>query len=221
MMLFSALLALCSPAHALELKWWGVGANIGTVAIPGKYPIALPSVAQGEVDKVKGDAEIGVRGVIYPSGSGRVFGLATLGFGTSGWGQQEFTVGWDQVIVKDEEFQLLFGAGIGAGHERFKDKGSDDYLNVNYFPIRAQLGALLRDRVRAYQIDIYGLYHIVGGQEYCLSTADTACTSGKDGGGLVAGAVYAGLGAEATIYFGDFRSKGGGGKGGGGHKGKK
>lgn len=214
MMLIAALLALPTDAHALELRWWGVGPNIGTIAIPGKYPVALPEVAQGEVDKAKGDVEVGVRGVLYPSANGRLFGLGSLGFGTSGWGQQEFTLGWDQVIIKDEEFQLLFGAGIGVGHERFKDKGNDDYLNVNYFPIRAQLGALLRDRVRAYQIDIYGLYHVVGGQEYCLSKLDSACTSGKDGGGLIAGAVYAGLGAEATIFFGDFRSKGkdGGGK---------
>ena len=166
------LLALAAPAHALDLKWWGVGPDIGTMAIPGQYPVALPTVAQGEVDKVKGDVEVGIRGVIYPSGTGRLFGLGTLGFGTSGFGEQEFTLGWDQALIKDEEFQLLFGLGIGAGHERFKDKGGDDYLNVNYFPIRAQLTALLRDRVRAYSIDIYGTYHIVGGQEYCLSKPD-------------------------------------------------
>lgn len=217
-MMFLTLLALNAPAHALDLKWWGVGPTIGTLAIPGKYPVALPTVAQGEVDKVKGDVEIGARGVIYPSGNGRVFGLATLGFGTSGWGQQEFTLGWDQALVKDEEFQLLFGAGIGAGHERFKDKANGDYLNTNYFPIRGQLTALLRDRVRAYAVDIYGTYHIVGGQEYCTSTTDASCTSGKDGGSLIAGALYVGVGAEATFFFGDFRSKGGGNGGGGGKK---
>lgn len=211
MMIIAAMLAASSPALALELKWWGIGPSIGTIAIPGKYPVSLPEVAQGQVDKVKGDVEIGVRGVIYPGGTGRIFGLGTFGFGTSAFGQQEFTVGWDQIIIKDEEFQLLFGAGIGAGHERFKDQGEDDYLNVNYFPIRAQISALLRDRVRAYQIDIYGLYHIVGGQEYCGSNLESTCISGADGGGVIAGAVYAGLGAEATIFFGDFRSKGGGG----------
>ena len=209
------LVSLLSPAQALELRWWGVGPTVGTVAIPGKYPIALPTVAQGEVEKVKGDVEIGAQGVLYPSGFGRIFLLGSLGFGTAGYGQQEFTVGWDQAIVKDEEFQLLLGAGIGAGHERFKDKGEANYLDVNYFPIRGQLTALLRDRVRAYQIDIYGFYHIVGGQEYCLSDDDISCTSGAEGGGLIAGAVYGGLGAEATIFFGDFRSRGKGSSAGG------
>ena len=209
------LVSLLSTAQALDLRWWGVGPTIGTVAIPGKYPIALPTVAQDLVDKVKGDVEIGVQGVLYPSGFGRIFLHGSLGFGTAGYGQQEFTLGWDQAIVKDEEFQLLLGAGIGAGHERFKDKGQTDYLNVNYFPIRGQITALLRDRVRAYQVDIYGLYHIVGGQEYCLSDAESSCTSGADGGGLIAGAVYAGLGAEATVFFGDFRSRGKGNSSGG------
>ncbi len=207
-MIALALALLSEPAAALDLKWWGVGPTIGTMAIPGQYPVALPEVAQGDVDKVKGDVEFGVRGVVYPGVSGRLFVLGTLGFGTSKWGQQEFTVGWDQVMIKEEEFQLLLGAGIGAGHERFKDKGDTDFLNVNYFPIRLALTAMLRDRVRAYQIDIYGLYHIVGGQEYCMSDVDSDCVSGKDGGGLIAGAVYAGLGAEATVFFGNFRSKG-------------
>lgn len=207
------LAALCTPAHALDLKWWGVGPTLGTVAIPGKYPVALPTVAQGQVDKVKGDAEIGAEGVVYPSGTGRLFLHAQLGFGTSGYGQQEFTVGWDQALVKDEEFQLLLGAGIGAGHERFKDKAEHDYLDVNYFPARVQLSALLRDRTRAYQIDLYGLYHIVGGQQYCVSATAADCTTGADGGGLIAGALYAGMGAEATVYFGDFRSKGKSGRG--------
>lgn len=206
------LLALHSPAEALELKWWGLGPNIGTLAIPGHYPVALPTVAQGQVDKVKGDAEIGVRGVVYPSGTGRLFALGTLGFGTAGWGQQELSIGWDHALIKDEEFQLLFGIGVGAGHERFKDKAGEDFLNTNYFPVRAQVTALLRDRVRAYSIDIYGTYHIVGGQEYCIAATDTDCTSGKDGGTVIAGALYVGLGAEATLYFGDFRSKGGGGR---------
>lgn len=221
MMLFASLLALCSPAQALDVRWWGVGPIVSTIVIPGQYPVSLPTVAQGEVDKVKGDIELGVRGVVYPSGIGRIFLQGSLGFGTSAWGQQEFALGWDQVLVKDEEFQLLFGAGIGAGHERFKDKGKTDYLNVNYFPVRGQLTALLRDRVRAYQVSVYGLYHIVGGQQYCTSaTAD--CTSGADGDGLIAGALYAGMGAEVSVLFGDFRSRGnaGGGVGGGGKKNK-
>ena len=168
-MIVLALLALMHPARALDLKWWGVGPDIGTMAIPGQYPTALPTVAQGQVDKVKGDVEVGLHGVVYPTASERLFALATLGFGTSAWGQQELTLGWDQALIKDQEFQLLFGAGIGAGHERFKDKGAEDYLNTNYFPLRAQITASLRDRVRAYSVDLYGTYHIVGGQQRAVA----------------------------------------------------
>ncbi len=215
-MMLLAFLAMNTPAQALQIQWWGVGPDIGTMALPGQYPESLPTVAQNKVDKVGGDVEIGVHGVLYPMRTGRLFLLGTLGFGTSAWGQQELTLGWDQAIIKDQEFQLLFGAGIGAGHERFKNKGTSDYLNANYFPLRAELTAQLRDRVRAYSLDLYGTYHIVGSQEYCTSKA--SCTSGKDGGGKVtAGALYLGLGLEATVYFGDFRNKGKGHGGQNGH----
>lgn len=203
-------LALTTSALALDLKWWGVGPTLGTMAIPTRYPTSLPTVAQGKVDKVKGDAAIGVEGVLYPSGSGRVFGRGTVGLGTSGWVAPELTLGWDQVLYKDEEFQLLFGAGLGAGSETFHSEGEEDLLRVSYFPLRAQFSALLRDRVRAYEVDLFATYHIVGEQLYCENAqqaADDDCTSGAEGAGVIAGAVYLGIGAEATLYFGDFKSK--------------
>lgn len=211
MSLLAALLALLPSASALDLKWWGVGPSIGTMAIPTRYPASLPTVAQDEVDKVKGDVALAMEGVLYPSGSGRVFGRAGVGLGTSGWTSPELVVGWDQILFKDEEFQLLFGGGIGYGSETFHDAQGEDFLRVSYFPLRAQMSALLRDKPRAYEIDIYGTYHIVGEQLYCTSRDQLAadgCVTGAEGGGLIAGAVYLGIGAEATLYFGDFRSKG-------------
>lgn len=208
-MILTLLLAV-SSASALDLRWWGVGPTVGTMAVPGKYPSAFPAAVRTDtdetlVDKVGGDVEFGVHGVLYPGTAGRLFGNATLGLGTAAWVQPELVVGYDGILVKDEEFQLLFGGGLGAGHERFNDKDTGNFLRVNYFPVRAQLSAFLRDRSRAYELGIYATYHLVSSQEYC--TADGAqCVDGK-GEASVGGAFYGAIGAQATLYFGDFRNK--------------
>lgn len=215
-----ALLLAATPAHALDLRWWGVGPTVGTMAIPGRYPSAFPAAVRTDgdplVDKVRGDIEVGAHGVIYPGTAGRIFGIATLGFGTSTWIQPELVIGYDGIIVQDQEFQLLFGGGAGAGHETFRSAATGDVLKVNYFPLRAQLTALLRDKSRAYELGIWGGYHIPASQQYCVSGGE--CVEGK-GDEAVAGALYATLGAEATLYFGDFRKKESSGKG--KNKGKK
>lgn len=216
-------LALTTSALALDLKWWGVGPTLGTMAIPTRYPTSLPTIAQGEVEKVRGDAALGVEAVLYPSGSGRVFGRGTVGVGTAGWVAPELTLGWDQVMYKDEEFQLLFGGGLGVGTETFHSPGEEDFLRVSYFPLRAQFSALLRDRSRAYELDLFATYHIAGEQLYCESQTQASngnCSSGADGAGVIAGAVYLAVGAEATLYFGDFKSKGKGPQPGAGRRGR-
>lgn len=209
-----ALLAV-SPAHAIELRWWGVGPNIGTMAIPGSYPTALPINAKDPdtkdplVTKVKGDVELGVRGVIYPTSTGRVGARGLLGFGTAGFNRQELTVEYDYAFVQAGDFQLLFGAGIGAGVERFPSTAESDtaLLRVNYFPIRAQLAGLLRDRTRAYELALNGTFHIVGDNSWLDEPGDPDPKTAADMDVLVAGASYFALGAEATVWFGDFRSK--------------
>lgn len=213
-MFLSVLLTLVTPAHALEPWWWGVGPTLGTMAIPTKYPVALPTVAQGDedaqndkVEKVRGDAEIGVRGVLYPSKTGRLYGNFAVGVGTARWVQPELVLGYEAVIAKNQEFQLLFGAGLGVGHETYHDSDSEGKLSVNYFPLRADLAALLRDKSRAYEIGLFATYHIAGSQEYCPSPESDACVQGNETATGIAGALYLALGADATLYFGDFRTK--------------
>lgn len=207
------LIALSAPAHALDLRWWGVGPTIGTMAIPTKYPTALPYVAQGEVEKVRGDVEIGVEGVLYPGKTGRLFGHGVVGLGTAGWTAPELVVGWDTILLKDEELQVLWGAGLGAGRETFRSAVDNDLLRVNYYPLRTQFSVLLRDKTRAYEASIWGTWHIAGSQEFCTSRERSSCVSAKDAEEIIGGAVYFGVGAEATLYFGDWRNKGGGKKG--------
>lgn len=202
------LLALSGSAHALDLRWWGVGPTIGTMALPTKYPTSLPYIAQGEVEKVRGDVEVGVEAVLYPGKTGRLFAHGTVGLGTAHWVNPELVVGWDAILLKDEELQVLWGAGLGAGSERFHSGVDNDFLRVNYFPLRTQVSVLLRDKVRAYEASIWGTFHIAGSQEFCTTAEKSSCSSAKDADQAIGGAVYFGVGAEATLYFGDFKSKG-------------
>lgn len=216
-MILSLLLAL--PAQAIDLKFWGVGPTLGTMAIPTGYPVAIPANAEDAdgnplVAKVKGDVEVGVRAVAYPSASGRIAGRAILGFGTQKWNRQELVVGYDQAIVKEGDFQLLLGGGIGAGTEKFHSTAADEgFLRTNYFPLRVELDALLRDRTRAYEFGLYGTFHIVGDQSWYDQPGDTDPTSGSEaantifGAAGVAGGSYLSIGAEARVYFGDFKSR--------------
>lgn len=215
-MLLTALLALSQPAAALDVKWWGVGPTIGTVAIPGEYPIGFPDNAKKNgspmVQKVAGDIDFGVHAVMYPTGNGRIGarGLVGLGLG-SPWSSGQLTVEYDHAIVKEDGFQLLLGAGIGAGTERFggTTDHEDGYLITNYFPLRGQVTALLRDRTRAYELNLFGAYHIAADQTY-FANKDAEGTRPTGVGGLAA--VYAKLGIEATVFFGDFKSDKNGGK---------
>lgn len=224
-MILAALVALSQPAAALDVKWWGVGPTLGTVAIPSQYPVGFPSNAKDgdgdpKVQKVNGDILFGVHGVLYPSGNGRIGarGLVGLGLG-SPWSSGQLTIEYDHALIKEEGFQLLFGGGIGAGTERFggTEAHPDGYLVVNYFPIRAQITPLLRDKTRAYELDIFGEYHIVADQTYYKQAGANGETP-EGLGGL--GAIYLKVGVEATVFFGDFKTdkKSGGGKKSGGNK---
>ncbi len=236
-MMLPLLLALTAPAAALDVTYWGVGASVGTMAIPTNYPVALPANAKDAdgdamVAKTKGDVELSLRGALYPTQSGRINARVDFGFAKD-WGRQEFTFGYDHQLLREGDFHLLAGGGVGAGSERFGELGDGDgSLRVAYFPLRAQLSGLLRFPPKfAAEVSLYGTFHIVGEQAWYDSPDDTDPQTGSEaanpifGGAGVAGATYAAVGAEATFWFGDWKArepkprgkKGGkkGGKGGG------
>jgi len=211
-MILPLLLALTPDASAIDVKWWGAGPQISTMLFPSAYPIALPDGAQDEngdplVDKVHFDLELGGRAVMYPTKYGRVGARLLFGFGTSGFARQEFTLEYDATLVTQGAFQVLGGAGIGVGHEKFHggEEGPEEgFLNVQYYPIRGELGALMRDDKRAYELALWAAIHIPGSQRYYASP-DSDPVEGKGDSFAFGGfRSYVGLGLEATVFFGDF-----------------
>lgn len=213
-MILPLLLALVPDAAAIDLTYWGVGPSVGTMLFPAEYPFSFPAgaktggVVKGDplVDSVGFDMSVEARGVIYPSTKGRVGARVGLTFGSSQFFRQEFTLEYEPTIIRAKGFQVLAGGGIGVGHERFNNADTDAYLDVSYYPLRAQISGLLRDRSRAYELSIYGTYHIAGSQKfYANADAEPIDGIGKE---KVAGlAAYGGIGLEATVFFGDFKNK--------------
>jgi hypothetical protein len=223
-------LALTQTALAAG-NWWGAGPVIGTMLLPIEYPVGFPSGVNNKttdeprVAFVRGDLEIGGKGVIYMGGGNRFGGRLLLGTNFGSWNRQQFTLEYDQVLMKDEKLQFLGGGGVGIGHQKFSAEDDEyPYLDVTFFPIRGQLEGLYRDRTRAYSITIYGTLDIAGEQSFCAK-ASKDCVAPSDvseDDGLFAGAaLYAGLGVEATVYFGNFKKKDNENDGGGKRKNRK
>jgi hypothetical protein len=141
-MLSLLLLLAPAPAHAVDVRWWGVGPSIGTRVVPLAYPVYPKTADDFGFDPVEGNFEFAVRAVAYADKVGRIALRGGLGGNFDTWGSQEFTVGWDQLLVREGELQLLLGAGIGVGHERtYGPAGKEEsYWDVQYFPIRVDLG---------------------------------------------------------------------------------
>ena len=199
------LLLLAAPAaQAVDIRSWGIGPGVGTRVVPLAYPVYPKQAKDAGFGQVEGNVEFSVRAVAYAGKVGRVALRGGLGGNLDTWGSQEFTVGWDQLLVRDGDVQLLFGGGIGVGHERtYEAEGeAGAYWDVQYFPLRAAIAGLVRDRWRGYELNVWGTWHIVGEQELC--GVDGECTSPatlSDGLGF-----YGGLGVEATVFFGSFFS---------------
>lgn len=217
-------LLLVSAAHADH--WWGIGPSIGTMGFPVEYPAIMPALAQNAngnnlVDPVKFDLRIGGHAVYYVGGGGRVGARAYYGANFATWSSQELTVEYEWILHKQDNFQVLAGAGLGFGHDRFgaaEPSGDNNpYLDVTYFPLRGQVGVLWRDRTRAYEANLFGTWHIAGDQRFS-KTGDVAdeetgtAVSDPFGGDTTKSdtALYVAVGAEITVYFGNFRNKGGG-----------
>jgi len=214
-MILSLLLALTPDASAIDYKWWGAGPQISTMLFPSAYPVSFPAGAKEDgkagndplVDKVGFDLNIAGRAVLYPTSSGRLGARLQFGFGANAYANQEFTLEYELTLKKQGTLQVLAGGGIGVGHERFHSLENEGYLNVSYYPIRAEISGLLRDNTRAYELGLWVTYHIAGSQNYYENANDLKPTDGK-GDSLIAGSLYFGLGLEATVFFGDFKTDG-------------
>jgi hypothetical protein len=78
--------ALAPEAQALDPYMWGVGPRIGTMAIPGRYPVSFPDEIRNDdesgLERVRGDLFFGVDSTYYASAHSRVGAFAGLGLGT-------------------------------------------------------------------------------------------------------------------------------------------
>lgn len=193
---FAALVALwaASPAEAADAYMWGVGPRIGTTVLPGRYPVGFPPAVadDGAVSKIRDDLIVGLDAAYYANRNTR---LAVAGGADLGAGFYDLSLlGKYNWVADSDALDFLFGVGAGFGTMRWN--GEDDaQFGVNYFPIRGEAAAMIRDKSRAYQGTIFAQADIPSSQTYL----DRTGTEVDVGTGL-----YLRVGLELTLMFGDF-----------------
>ncbi len=192
-------LFVATDAFALDPYMWGVGPRIGTMAIPGSYPIRFPGTVKDDttsaVSKVKNDLSIGADGVYYINSRGRAKTMINLGFGLgSRFLDAQWQVGYQHVLVPGA-LDVLWGVSAGVGTQTFGGEG-DAKLVVPYYPLRTDINAQIKDTTRAYQLTPFYQLNVPGRQKF--TDFDGAETAGGLGFGL-----YTTVGIEFTLFFGD------------------
>ena len=199
--MLTLLLALSGAAHADDgVYMWGVGPSVGTIVYPGRFPAWFPKDTEDDdgvdrLEKVGGDVTLGGRGTLYLDKSNRLGGRVGLGLGGGGYQSLSFTAEYEVLPYTQDSFSAFLGLGGGFGTMRFRPE-SDDLLHFATYILRGQAGALIRDKVRAYELDLFAQFNFPGIQDFTAA--------GADEGERVKGGFYAYLGLEGTVYFGDF-----------------
>lgn len=190
-------LTTAAPAWALDTYMWGVGPRIGTTVLPARYPSKFPDAVtdneESTLEKVGFDFMFGAHGLFYATENHRLGLLMGLDLGKR-MVDVHAIFAYDYVIPTGV-VDFMFGAGIGAGHTSFRAKETDERLRVPNFPVRVQGGILVRDRVRAYQLSIYGQYAIPSNHFYFDENGDQIDAKGG---------IYPTMGLELAVFFGDF-----------------
>ncbi|MBW2254600.1 MAG: hypothetical protein JRI25_08390 [Deltaproteobacteria bacterium] len=191
--LVAGLMMVAADAHALDPYMWGIGPRVGTMVIPGRYPLKLPEAVDGSsIEKVRHDVSIGVQAAYYLHSFQRMLLDASLGFG-KGYLDAQVMVKWNYVM-QTGAMDFLLGGGTGFGSYRFK--GDDpERLVIPYYPLRAETSALIRDNTRGYQGTIYAQFAIPANHYY--TNADGDEEDAKAGVNFT-------VGVELAVLFGDF-----------------
>ncbi len=202
-------LALSAPTFAAsEGPWmWGAGATLGTIVYPGRFPLKLPKEYDGLEGMVRGDAILGLHGVMYLNGDHR---LGThLDFGTArGFNSLSWTLEYERIFLRDSGIHLFGGGGLGFGSYSLSDEEIGT-LRTPTYEVRAQAGALYKQKVTAEELSIFVKVPFNGNPTFTSPGGDKVDAEG--------GGNWLHVGIQATVYYGDFTSKKGkgGGKGGG------
>jgi hypothetical protein len=135
--------------NSFEPWMWGIGPSIGTVVVPGHFPLALPTkinnydfIDEGpragdensddpkrdllngdprftSIERVRDDVRLGFDGFYGIDKDNRVGAGVGTAFGT-GYSDVFFTLNYDRVIVSENPFNVVVGGGAGFGSMRFK-----------------------------------------------------------------------------------------------------
>ncbi|MFT4977464.1 MAG: hypothetical protein ACI8S6_003369 [Myxococcota bacterium] len=174
----------------------GAGLNVGTMVVPGNYPLRFPSQVRDNnstgISKIRGDAHVGLEGAFYMSDAHRIGAVGALGFG-SGYFDRNFLLKYDYVFAMDEA-EVLVGGGLGMGRSTFQG-ADDEKLDMPYYPLRFEAGPALNQGFIAEQLLLYVQYNIPSGNTY----TNAAGAEEDAGAGLSMM-----LGAELVVMFGSF-----------------
>jgi hypothetical protein len=194
-MMISLLLAH-SAAFAADPYMYGIGPNIQTIVVPSSFPAYFGSdVRDADVlDEVRGDVGLGVKGALYLDKEQRLGTQVDFGFG-SGYRAAGFTLGYDRIVTQGNGVGAFLGGGLGLGSHRFSDDETDTSLRTGTYKIRGQAGAIYRNKVNAFEADIYAILELPNTQTVTDASGDETDVSGG---------FWSHLGLEATVYFGDF-----------------
>ena len=192
-----ATVTVASEAQALEPYMWGIGPRIGTMAIPGRYPLRFPNELRddeaSELERVRGDVFFGVDSTYYANGHSRLGAFAGLGLGSNFFDAHlQFEYNY---VLSASAIDFLFGGGVGFGTMRFRGPG-EEQLVVPYYPLRAEAAGLIRDSSRGYQLTVFGQWAVPSNHFY---RDFNAIENEEVGGGL-----YLTVGLELAVFFGDF-----------------
>ncbi len=200
-MMFPLLLAMAAgPTAEAASKgpiMWGVGPVLSTIALPARYPSAVPEEADGNVDSVRGDIGIGVRAQAYLDREYRGAARLKMGMAGSAWKDTQFTLEVDKKLIGQSGFRALGGGGLGFGSQRFGSANDGDQeLVMGTLIARAHVTGQYRTKTQAYELGFFLVYPHPLIQEYTGNGGNTT---------EVTGGFYPQFGIEAAVYFGDFQ----------------
>lgn len=188
-----------SSALAMKPYMWGVGGRLGSMILPGQYPVAFPKTEAGEelgVNKVGGDITIGAEGYYWAARTMRFGAITGLGTG-SGYGDAHLMLAYHQVTnLSGLDYFLGGAAGIGKHSFTSDEEGSQEKLSVPYYPLRAEAGLLFRNKNWAVEALAFGQYNLPSKHQYVDFDGNEQEVN--------TGIGYFTLGLEARALWGDF-----------------
>ena len=245
LLLFTAVSA--PEAQAGEMPYmWAIGPKIGTIVVPGRYPLSLPSKIEnynfiedgprsGDDNAEEPNRDLDANGDPLYSSIERV--KDDLQIGADGFyaldkenrigagvglafgkrfSDMHFTFNYDRVLVKEDPFNVVAGVQAGFGSMRFNGEDPDETLRIPYFPVRARVQGQFMDKTRMYALGIFAGTAIPSNHYYTDLQGNE-----QEIGSAFNWALNLAAGIEAQVSFGDLtppKKKKKKGKGGGGNK---